>query len=130
MFDFSAYDVKEPEIHAYKCPECGTLGYPAPMICKSCGERRDPSGLVYSSWDEVPLAGKCELLTWTRVYALPEGYEKPFLVFGVVEFENGLRASGRVEVEGDPETGMELEATVEVTDERGKDANVFVFRKP
>ena len=130
MFDFSAYDVKEPEISAFKCPSCGTLYYPSPIICRNCDERRDPSGMIYSSWDEVPLEGKCKLLTWTRVYALPEGYQKPFLVFGVVEFENGLRASGRMEVDGDPETGMELVATVEVTDERDKDANVFVFRTP
>ena len=32
MIDFSMYDVKTPEIMAVKCPECGKLDYPEPMI--------------------------------------------------------------------------------------------------
>ena len=129
MIDFSMYDVKEPEILAYKCPKCGALDYPAPMICPRCGERRDPSAMVYSSWETEPLKGKCKLLSWTRVYALPEGYDVKYLMFAMVEFENGLRASGRLEIDGEPRTGMDLEATVETSDERpGKEVNVFVFR--
>jgi hypothetical protein len=59
---------------------------------------------------------------------LPEGYEKPNLLFGLVEFENGLRAAGQLEVEK-PEIGMTLQANVEVSDERpGEPVNVFVFR--
>ena len=59
---------------------------------------------------------------------MPEGYTKKCLQFGIVEFENGLRASGRVEVEG-PKTGMSLTATVEESDERpGKPVNIFVFK--
>jgi len=85
MIDFSVYDVKKPEIHAVRCPKCGKLDYPAPMICKGCGTRRDPSGLKAPDWEKVPLEGRCKLLTWTKVYALPEGYEKPFLMFGIVE---------------------------------------------
>ncbi len=130
MIDFSIYDAKKPEIYAVRCPKCGKLDYPAPMICKKCGTRRDPSGIKAADWDKVALEGPCKLLTWTKVYALPEGYEKPFLMFGMVEFENGLRAVGRLEV-AEPKSGMGLEATVEVSDERpGREVNVFVFRKP
>jgi hypothetical protein len=128
MIDFSMYNVKAPEILAVKCPECGTLDYPAPMICKGCGARRDPSGIKAPAWETVSLEGACTLLTWTKVYNLPEGYEKPFLLFGIVEFENGLRAAGRLEVDR-PEIGTSLVAHVEVSDERpGHDVNVFVFR--
>jgi uncharacterized OB-fold protein len=34
MIDFNMYKPKKNEVYAYKCPECGTLDYPAPMICK------------------------------------------------------------------------------------------------
>jgi uncharacterized protein len=49
-------------------------------------------------------------------------------MFGMVEFPNGLRASGRIEMEGDPTMGMKLEARVIEADERpGKPVKVFVF---
>jgi uncharacterized OB-fold protein len=65
MIDFSVYDVKKPEIHAVRCPKCGKLEYPAPMICRSCGTRRDPSGIKAADWEKVPIEGPCKLLTWT-----------------------------------------------------------------
>jgi len=128
MIDFSMYDAQEPEILAVKCPNCGKLDYPAPMICKGCGARRDPSGIKAPEWETESLGGPCKVLTWTRVYNLPEGYAKPFLMFAIVEFENGLRASGQLEVDK-PEIGMTVQAHVEVSDERpGPEVNIFVFR--
>ena len=116
MFDFSQYEEKEPEVSARKCPGCDKLYHPAPILCDECGERRDPSGILFSEWETVPLSGKCRLLTWTRVWALPEGYDVKYLQFGIVEFENGLRASGRLIVD-EPETGMELNAVAGVVKE-------------
>lgn len=129
MIDFSMYDKKVPEIYSYSCPGCGAAYYPAPMLCGKCSKRRDPSGIVYEDWIKTPMEGPCRLLTWTRVWALPEGYDRPYQLFGIVEFENGLRASGLLEAE--PETGMKLMARVEESSERpGKAVNVFVFGKP
>jgi len=126
MIDFSMYDVKAPQIDAWKCDSCGTIFYPVPMVCSGCGVRRDP--VTNKGWSTFELSGPCTLLTWTRVWNLPEGYNKKFLQFGIVEFENGLRASGRVEVD-EPRTGMALTATVEESDERpGDPVNVFVFK--
>jgi hypothetical protein len=49
-------------------------------------------------------------------------------MFGMVEFPNGLRASGRLEGEGDPVMGARLEARVIEADERpGVPVKVFVF---
>ena len=130
MIDFSMYDVAEPEVNAAKCPKCGKIYYPAPMICSECNTRRDPSGVIFSKWDDVPLEGKCKLLAWTRVFALPEGFDVKYLLFGIVEFENGLRASGRLLVD-QPKTGMELRATVGVVKEKpGKTVNGFLFDFP
>lgn len=132
MFDFDVFEMyqeQKPEVYAYQCPDCGKIYYPAPMICNKCNTRRDPSEVYFSAWEKVPLEGKCKLLAWTRVYALPEGYEIPYLLFGIIEFENGIRASGRLEVEN-PETGMELIATTDVVKEIG-DEKIYglIFRQ-
>ncbi len=125
MIDFYAYKPKEAKVFAYKCPECGKLHYPAPMICEKCSTRRDPSGVLFSSWEKVPMGGKCKLLTWTRVYNLPAGFTDRYLLFGIVEFENGMRASGRLLVEN-PKTGMELNANVGLVRE-GIDEDIYGF---
>jgi len=127
MIDFSMYGKKTPEVFAYKCPSCGKLFYPAPMVCDECNERRDPAGVEYKAWEKVSLGGPCTLLGWTKLYALPEGFDKKYLLFGVVEFENGLRASGRLLVE-EPETNMKLFAKVDVIKEDvGQEITGFHF---
>jgi len=129
MINFDVYKPEKPQVYAYKCPECGTLYYPAPMLCKKCNNRRDPSGVFFSSWEKVPLNGNCRLLTWTRVYNLPTGFNQRYLLFGIVEFENGLRASGRLNVES-PVTGMKLITNVGLVREKvGKDVYGFIFEK-
>ena len=126
MIDFSVYDTQVPHISGYKCENCGTIYYPAPMVCKKCDKKRDPT--TGRGWETFDLEGPCKLLTWTRVWNLPEGFNKKFLMFGMVEFPNGLRASGRIEMEGDPRMGMDLTASVIEADERpGKPVKVFVF---
>ena len=127
MIDFDMYDARTPKIMAYRCLTCGTAYYPAPMVCGKCSARRDP--VTGKGWEAFGLEGSCQLLTWTRVWNLPEGYTKKYLLFGIVQFENGLRASGQLEVE-DPKTGMRLNATVKESDERpGNPVDVFVFKE-
>jgi uncharacterized OB-fold protein len=126
MIDFSIYKPEQAEVFAYKCPECGTLYHPVPMICRKCHNRRDPSGVMFSKWDRVPLSGlKGTLLTWTRLYALPAGYTDRYLLFGIVELENGIRASGRLLVE-EPKIGMDVLAKVGIVREK-VGANVYGF---
>ena len=48
------------------------------------------------------------------MYNLPEGYMQPWLNFGVVEFENGVRVTGQIGFDDGIESGMELLATVGV----------------
>ena len=131
MIDFTVYKLAEKEVFAYKCPQCGTLYYPVPMICRKCHNRRDPSGVLFDTWDKVPLGGlRGKLLTWTRLYALPAGFSERYLHFGIVELENGLRASGRLAVEN-PEIGMDLVARVGLVREKvGRDVYGFMFAPP
>jgi uncharacterized OB-fold protein len=79
--------------------------------------------------EQFDLEGPCTLLSWTRLWNLPEGYTKKNMMFGIVEFENGLRASGQLEVD-EPKTGMKLVSTVVESDERpGDPVKVFIFKQ-
>jgi uncharacterized OB-fold protein len=129
-FNFSKYGPKKHAVSAYTCPGCGKLYYPAVMICDQCHTRRDPSNHFFADWDKIPLEGECTLLTWTRVYALPEGFMKKYLDFGIVEFPNGLRASGQLSVD-EPKIGMKLTSSIGIVKERvGKDHYGFIFVSP
>lgn len=109
----------EQKMYAYKCTACGTLHHPKHYVCKSCVNRE---------FEEVPLGGEVILVTYTKVYNLPEGYMKPYMGFGVVKFTNGLVVSGQLEVEN-PQIGMKLMATVGVVKEGiGKDYYGFIFK--
>jgi uncharacterized OB-fold protein len=120
-----------PQDHAFalQCPTCGKLFYPSVLICDVCHTRRDPRSHV-SAWKEEPLEGYCTLLSWTRVYALPEGYATPYLDFCIVEFPNGLRACGQLEADK-PELGMQLEGYIAVVSKRlGAVDYGFIFASP
>jgi uncharacterized protein len=109
----------EQEMYTYKCTACGELHHPKHYVCKSCENRE---------FEKVPLAGEVTLVTYTKVYNLPEGYMKPYIGFGIAKFANGLVVSGQLEVEN-PEIGMKLMATVGVVKEGiGKDYYGFIFK--
>jgi uncharacterized protein len=97
----------DEHMYAYKCSVCGQLHHPKHYVCRKCGNRE---------FEEVILDGEVALLTYTKVYNLPEGYMKPYLYFGIVKFENGLTVSGQLEVEN-PVIGMKLISTVGVVKE-------------
>lgn len=109
----------EAKMYAYKCDNCGELHHPKHFVCKKCGCR---------DFQELPLEGEVTLLTYTKVYNLPEGYMKPFMAFGIVRFENGLTVSGQLESE-ELNIGMKLKTTVGVIKEGvGKDYYGFIFK--
>jgi len=109
----------EQEMYAYKCTACGELHHPKHYVCKSCVNRK---------FEMVPLNGEVTLVTYTKVYNLPEGYMKPYIGFGIVKFTNGLVVSGQLEVEH-PQIGMKLMSTVGVVKEGiGADHYGFIFK--
>lgn len=94
-------------IRATVCPSCGKLLYPAPLVCR-CGcvlPRDEDSGRG------VDVEGPCRLLSWTRLKAVPEGFDETEMTLGMVEFDSGVRAVGQLEAEN-PHSGMELVAEV------------------
>ena len=106
---------------AYRCDQCGKLTHPKRLVCDVCGGR---------AFGEEPLEGTAVLLTYTRVHNLPAGIEKPYLDFGIVEFENGVRVTGQLELKNSAYAGMKLETTVgtvRVVD--GEEKQGFIFRE-
>jgi uncharacterized protein len=95
---------KEIAIVAYKCKKCGKLHYPFHDRCLACKGRE---------FDKVKPEGDVKLLTFTRIYNLPWGFDVRYLIIGVGEFENGVRAMGRINVdESYPlEIGMVMKPT-------------------
>lgn len=119
------------QMYAYKCTKCGKVHFPRYIVCQNpdCDSRE---------FEQEPLEGKCKLLTWTRVYNLPEGYMMPWLHFGIVQFENGVRATGQIGFDEGIESGMELVATVGVVRDKvikyketvPEPMYGFIFQKP
>lgn len=108
------------QMYAYKCTQCGELHHPKHYVCRRCGNRE---------FEEVVLEGEVTLLTYTRVYNLPEGYMKPYLTFGIVKFDNGLCVSGQIDDSIKPEIGMKLRTSVDVIKEGiGRDYYGFIFK--
>jgi hypothetical protein len=81
---------KQIKINAYKCKKCGKLHYPFHDRCLDCKGR---------DFEVVHPQGMAKLLTFTRIYNLPWGFDMRYLVIGVVEFENGVRAMGQIHVD-------------------------------
>jgi uncharacterized OB-fold protein len=77
-------------ITAYKCKKCGKLHYPFHDRCLQC------KGRVF---EKVRPQGNARLLTYTTIFNLPWGFDQRFLVIGVAEFENKIKAMGQIKTE-------------------------------
>ncbi len=97
---------KDLGIVAYKCKACGKLHYPFHERCLVCRGRE---------FEKVKPQGQASLLTFTRIYNLPWGFDQRYLTIGVVQFENGVKAMGQIPVDEkyDLKNGMALDATWE-----------------
>ncbi len=82
--------MKEIAITAYKCKKCGKLHYPYHNRCLECKSRE---------FETVKPKGNASLLTFTVIYNLPWGFDERYLVIGVAEFENHIKAMGQIKVD-------------------------------
>lgn len=81
---------KDIAITAYKCKKCGKLHYPFHDRCLACKGRE---------FEKVIPQGNARLLTYTTIFNLPWGFDQRFLVMGVAEFENKVKAMGQIKTE-------------------------------
>ena len=81
---------KEIAITAYKCKKCGKLHYPFHDRCLECKGRE---------FEQVKPQGNARLLTYTAIFNLPWGFDQRYLLIGVAEFENKVRAMGQIKAD-------------------------------
>ncbi len=91
------------EITAYKCKKCGRILYPFHDRCLGCKGRE---------FDKIHPEGKAKLLAYTQIFNLPWGFDQRFLIIGVAEFENGVKAMGQIKANSldGLKAGMKLNA--------------------
>jgi uncharacterized OB-fold protein len=66
-------------------------------------------------FEEIEPEGNAKLLTFTQIFNLPWGFDQRFLIIGVAEFENGVKAMGQVKAESIDrlKLGMEMKPSWE-----------------
>lgn len=84
------------------CVSCGRPSYPSHAHCPACGG---------TDFTARAFEGTATLLTFTRVHMLSLAYTDLYITLGIVEFPDGTRALGRLDVE-EPEIGMKLKAKI------------------
>lgn len=106
---------KELEITAYQCKNCGRVHFPFHERCLNCKRRK---------FEKVSAQGDTRLLAYTQIFNLPWGFDTRFLIIGIVEFENHVKAMGQIRADSLEElsTGMRLLPAWEpVRQEAGED---------
>jgi len=98
--------MKEIAIQAYKCKKCGKVHYPFHDRCMACKGR---------DFEVIKPQGKAKLLAYTQIFNLPWGFDQRFLIIGVAEFENGVKAMGQINASSldGLKTGMAVEPSWE-----------------
>lgn len=85
---------KRYRLEAGKCKKCGSIHFPARLICPDCGSKE---------FETIKLSGKGELVTYTVTRVAPFGFGDlaPYAV-GIVKLDEGIRVMGQI-TDCDPE---------------------------
>jgi len=97
------------KVYGMKCTSCGRVSYPAHAVCPECGGE---------TFEPVAIGGEGKVLTYTDVYALAIDYETRYLRLAIVEFEDGVRATGQLE-DDSPKIGKRVRTTIGTVREIG-----------
>ncbi len=77
-------------VTAYKCRKCGRVHYPFHDRCLECRGRE---------FDEIKPEGEVKLLAYTAIFNLPWGFYQRYLVVGIAEFANKVKAMGQIKTD-------------------------------
>lgn len=96
----------ELKITAYKCKKCGRVHYPKHEQCLSCKHRE---------FEEIKPKGHAKLVTYTQIFNLPWGFNERFMIIGIGQFQNGVKAMGQIKADSldGIKSGMTLDASWE-----------------
>lgn len=113
---------RELGITAYQCKACGRIHYPYHDRCLACKQRK---------FDILKPEGDSKLLAYTQIFNLPWGFDVRYLVLGIVEFPNGIKAMGQIKqaIPENLKTGMRLKASWDpIRNVSGEDIYGLVLR--
>jgi uncharacterized protein len=79
--------MSELQITGYRCTECGRVHYPRHEQCLDCHSR---------SFEAIAPEGNVTLLAYTQIFNLPWGFDERFLIIGIAQIENGIKAVGQI----------------------------------
>ncbi len=93
-------------VTAFKCRKCGRVHYPYHDRCLECRGRE---------FEKIKPEGEVKLLAYTAIYNLPWGFDQRFLVVGIAEFANKVKAMGQIKVDSldQLKRGMKLKVSWE-----------------
>lgn len=77
----------ENRLIGFKCKKCGTITYPKRLLCPSCKGR---------DFEEYLLSEEGRVVTFTKLWAVPEGIEQLPLTLAIIEFDGKVRVTGQV----------------------------------
>ena len=81
-----------------KCQKCGFLQYSTHIRCLKCKQEK---------FESIEAIGNAKLLSYTILKAPPAEFrDKPQYALGVLEFENGIKALGQINLHDHLEVGM------------------------
>jgi len=83
--------LKNNKLLGLRCKNCGQITCPPLPTCQWCGS---------SDLEKTELSGRGEILTFTRVYIPPEGYEPDYIVC-LVRLDEGPTIMGRLDYDKD-----------------------------
>ena len=78
------------KIVGYKCKKCGRVHFPKHEQCLDCQSR---------DFEAIAPEGNATLLAYTQIFTLPWGFDERFLIIGVAQFENGIKAMGQIKAQ-------------------------------
>ncbi len=78
--------MSEKKMIGFKCENCGIKFHPLRKICPKC------RNTIFSDF-EINEKGK--IVTFTKLYAIPDGIDEKPLIIGVMDF-NGIKITGQL----------------------------------
>jgi len=112
--------MSENTLVGFKCKKCGTVAYPKRFLCPSCKAK---------DFEEYPLGDEGRVVTFTKLWAIPEGIERLPLTLAIVEFDGKVRVTGQV-LSDEIKTGDKVRPVWgHVRNIRGKEIQGFRFER-
>ncbi len=79
--------MSKKKLLGYRCNNCGKRIYPKHAVCSKCKNRE---------FSEFEIDEIGTIITYTKLYAVPEGVDIKPLTLGVIEFNEGVKVTGQL----------------------------------